>query len=165
MVMKRNMMRRNLSRSIMKSIGRYLAIVAIIALGASMFVGLLMTKTDMVATGQVYTDQQNMFDLRLISTYGWDLDTAEKVAELEGVVDAENLIYLDLIATLNDSSDDSVYCAVIGVSSLAVVHFGYGTDRCGQDIMESSRTVALRCPGTGTDGHGFRMRERDPEIL
>ena len=109
MVMKRNMMRRNLSRSIMKSIGRYLAIVAIIALGASMFVGLLMTKTDMVATGQVYTDQQNMFDLRLISTYGWDLDTVDRVAELEGVADAENLIYLDLIATLNDSTDDSVY--------------------------------------------------------
>ena len=60
MVMKKNMMRRNLQQSILKSIGRYIAIMAIIALGASLFVGLLMTKSDMVATGQVYTDEQNM---------------------------------------------------------------------------------------------------------
>ena len=49
--MKKNAMRKNLSQSIVKSFGRYLAIIMIIALGASMFVGLLMTKFDMVATG------------------------------------------------------------------------------------------------------------------
>ena len=63
MVMKKNAMRKNLTQSIAKSFGRYIAIVAIIALGASIFVGLLMTKTDMVATGQKYMDEQNMFDL------------------------------------------------------------------------------------------------------
>ena len=52
MVMKRNAMRRNLRQSIVKSFGRYTAIAAIIALGAGLFVGLLMAKTDIVATGQ-----------------------------------------------------------------------------------------------------------------
>ena len=60
MVMKRNAMRRNLRQSIVRSIGRYIAIVLIIALGAALFVGLLMTKSDMVATGQRFMDQQNM---------------------------------------------------------------------------------------------------------
>ena len=46
MVMRRNAMGKNLTQSILRSLGRYLAIVAIIALGASMFVGLLMTKTE-----------------------------------------------------------------------------------------------------------------------
>ena len=50
MVMKKNAMRKNLTQSILKSLGRYLAIVMIIALGSSLFVGLLMTKSDMVAT-------------------------------------------------------------------------------------------------------------------
>ena len=72
MVMRRNMMRRNLRRSIVKSLGRYIAIAMIIALGAGIFVGLRSTNMDMVATGQAYTDAQNMFDLRLLSTYGWD---------------------------------------------------------------------------------------------
>ena len=40
MVMKRNAMRKNLRQSILKSMGRYLAITMIIALGAGLFVGL-----------------------------------------------------------------------------------------------------------------------------
>ena len=85
MVMKRNAMRKNLLQSILKSFGRYVAIVAIIALGASMFVGLLMTKSDMVATGQKYMEEQNMFDLRLISTYGWAEEQLAAISALEQV--------------------------------------------------------------------------------
>ena len=88
MVMKKSAMRKNLTQSILKSLGRYIAIVAIIALGASLFVGLLMTKADMVATGQRFMDNQNMFDLRLISSYGWSEHSVEAVSKLDGVVDA-----------------------------------------------------------------------------
>ena len=65
--MRKSAMQKNLTQSIKKSLGRYIAIVAIIALGAGLFMGLLMTKQDMVATGQRFMDRQNMFDLRLIS--------------------------------------------------------------------------------------------------
>ena len=109
MVMKRNAMRKNLRQSILKSIGRYIAIVTIIALGASIFVGLLMTKTDMVATGQEYMDQQNMFDLRFMNHYGWDLDMVEEVKKLPGLVEVEGVMYTDVIVRLNDSPDDRVY--------------------------------------------------------
>ena len=108
MVMKRNAMRKNLLQSIKGSLGRYIAIMAIIALGAGIFVGLRMTKTDMVATGQKYTDGQNMFDLRLLTSYGWSKDQVEQVAQLEGVVDAEGLFYIDLIAS-KEEEGDSVY--------------------------------------------------------
>ena len=58
--MKINIMRKNLYRSIQRSFTRYIAIVAIIALGAGLFVGLLATKTDMIATGQAFLDGQNI---------------------------------------------------------------------------------------------------------
>ena len=115
MVMKRNAMRKNLIQSIWKSLGRYIAIVMIIALGSSMFVGLLMTKSDMVATGQKYMDEQNMFDLRLASTYGWAEEQLAAISQLEGVVDAEGVTYLDAVARIDSvansaaSTDDSVY--------------------------------------------------------
>ena len=109
MVMRKNAMRKNLLQSIIKSFGRYIAIVAIIALGASMFVGLLMTKTDMVATGQKFMDEQNMFDLRLISTYGWGQEQIAAVRQMDGVVDAEGIIYVDAVANMNHAEDDSVY--------------------------------------------------------
>lgn len=109
MVMKKNAMRKNLTQSIMKSLGRYIAIVAIIALGASMFVGLLMTKSDMVATGQKFMDEQNMFDLRLMNSYGWDQEHLDAVSGIEGIVDVEGLIYLDAVAKVGDAGEDSVY--------------------------------------------------------
>ena len=108
MVMKKSAMRKNLTQSILKSLGRYIAIVAIIALGASMFVGLLMTKADMVATGQRFMDSQNMFDLRLMSSYGWTDRSVDEVAKLPGVVDAEGVSYLDVIAT-HGETENAVY--------------------------------------------------------
>ena len=101
-------MRKNLTQSILRSLGRYIAIVAIIALGASMFVGLLMTKADMVATGQRFMDRQNMFDLRLISSYGWGDDSLEAISKLNGLVDAEGISYLDVLAT-HEETEEAVY--------------------------------------------------------
>lgn len=109
MVMKKNAMRRNLRQSIVKSMGRYLAITMIIALGAGLFVGLLTTKTDMVATGQVFMDEQNMFDLRMIGNYGWAEEYVEKFAGLDGVTASEGVIYTDLIANTQGGAEEAVY--------------------------------------------------------
>ncbi len=109
MVMKRNAMRKNLSRTVLKSFGRYIAIAAIIALGTSLFMGLRMTKYDMVATGQEFTDAQNMFDLRLVSTYGWARSDVQAVQEMDGVVDAEGVFYLDAIVNVGQREAESVY--------------------------------------------------------
>lgn len=102
-------MRKNVRQTILKSLGRYIAIVAIIALGAGMFVGLLSTKMDMVATAQKYVDEQNMFDLRLLSTYGWSSEDVEKISRMSGVVDAEGSIGMDVFAQFGDADRESVY--------------------------------------------------------
>ena len=107
--MKNNAMQKNLRRTIKSSIGRYLAIACIIALGASIFVGLLMTKGDMVYTGQKYLDKQNMFDLRLLSTYGWSQAEVDAVREMEGVTGAEGAITIDAIVRRGENDSDLVY--------------------------------------------------------
>ncbi len=135
-IMSRNAMRKNLRQSIIKSFGRYLAITLIIALGAGLFVGLLMTKTDMVATGQIFMDQQDMFDLRMISNYGWTDKYVQAFAQLEGVSDAEGIYYIDLIANREGSDQESVYRFYT--------------------IPDSVNRVALR---------GGRMPQRDDECL
>ncbi len=109
MVMKKNIMRKNLTRSICRSITRYIAIVAIIALGAGLFVGLLATKTDMVATGQSFMDSQNMFDLRLLNSYGWTQEQLEKIRAFSGVVDAEGVIMLDAVGSTDKDGAEKVY--------------------------------------------------------
>ena len=109
MVMKKNVMGKNLSQTILNSITRYIAIVLIIALGAAMFVGLRTTKKDMIQTGQEYMDEANMFDLRLLSSYGWSKEDVDRIAALEGVVDAEGVMSLDVLAGFEGQGDESVY--------------------------------------------------------
>ena len=107
--MKKNAMRKNLRQSIRKSFGRYVALMMIICLGASLFIGLLITRQDMVVTGQRFMDDMNMFDLRMISNYGWSEKYVEEFAGLPGVKDAEGTVYLDMIARTENMSDDSVF--------------------------------------------------------
>ena len=109
MVMKKSAMRKNVRQSILRSFGRYIAIAMIIALGAGLFIGLLMTKTDMVATGQTFTDEQNMFDLRAMGSYGWTEEYVDAFRQLEGVQDAEGQISLDVIAQTGVSGEDAAY--------------------------------------------------------
>ena len=107
--MRKNVMRKNVRQTILNSLGRYIAIVGIIALGAGMFTGLLSTKTDMVATAQKYLDEQNMFDLRLLSTYGWSKDDVARIAEMSGVVDAEGTVTVDVVAGVGGAGEAMVY--------------------------------------------------------
>ena len=109
MVMKQNAMQKNLQQSIRNSFGRYVALMMIIGLGASLFMGLLITRQDMVVTGQRFMDQQNMFDLRMISNYGWSDKYVEQFAELPGVEEAEGVVYLDMIARTEDMTENTVY--------------------------------------------------------
>ena len=106
MVMKRkNMMGRNLTQTIRRSLGRYIAILAIVALGAGLFCGLRVTKVDMVATVQNYTDKQNMFDLQVMNSYGWAEEHVTALAQSEGIAEAEGSISQDTLLHFGDNDD------------------------------------------------------------
>ncbi len=106
--MKHNVTRKNLLRTIKDSFGRYVAIMAIIALGSAIFVGLLITKNDMVATGQKFMDAQHMFDLRLLNTYGWAQEEVDAIAQMDGIELAEGMITMDVLVQ-RDREDTAVY--------------------------------------------------------
>ncbi len=105
---RKNMMRRNLTQTIRHSIGRYIAIIAIIALGAGLFTGLKVTKVDMVATVQDYTDQQNMFDVQVMNSYGWTGDEVFELSKTEGITDCEGTVSLDVLVHFG-SGEDQVF--------------------------------------------------------
>lgn len=71
-------------REIRQSLGRYLAIMAIIALGVGFFAGLKATKPGMVSTVENFINEHKLYDFRLLSTVGFeqeDVDSLQKVAE------------------------------------------------------------------------------------
>lgn len=116
-------MRKNLLVSIKKSMGRYIAILAIIALGAGLFVGLLASKNDIVATGQAFTDEQNMFDFRLLNTYGWTQDEVDALVNMEGIRDVEGLAVLDVVGYLGiEDSDEAGYLGTRDMDNVFQLH-------------------------------------------
>ena len=91
------MLKKSTFREIRSSIGRYIAILAIVALGVGFFSGLKVTKEAMVSTADQYLKDQNFFDYRLISTLGFedqDIDELEKIEDvsfIEGSVTTDAL--------------------------------------------------------------------------
>ena len=67
--MNKNMWRTTL-REIRASLGRYLAIFAIIALGVGFFSGLKVSREAFLDAGNSFIADNNMFDFRLVSTLG-----------------------------------------------------------------------------------------------
>ena len=91
-------LRKSSVREIRKSLGRYLAILAIVALGVGFFCGLRVCRDAMVKTGDDYLNRQNMYDYRLVSTLGFSTDDEAVFASLEGVAAAEGSISKDALA-------------------------------------------------------------------
>ena len=70
-------------REIRESLGRYMAILAIVALGVGFFVGLKVTRPAMLDTAGRYLEEKELYDLRLISTLGFDETDVEQAARQE----------------------------------------------------------------------------------
>ncbi len=95
-------------REIKGSLGRYLAIFAIVMLGVALFVGLKVTTPAMIATLNDYLREQSFFDLRLLTTIGFEKDDVEAFVQLEEVAVAEGAISIDAICAIGDGNE-SVY--------------------------------------------------------
>ncbi|MCR5685824.1 MAG: FtsX-like permease family protein [Lachnospiraceae bacterium] len=72
-------------REIRSSLGRYLAILAITALGVGFFSGLKVTKKAMLDAGNRFVSSNDMFDYRLISTIGLTDEDVSSFISREGV--------------------------------------------------------------------------------
>ena len=96
-------------REIKGSFGRYMAIFAIIALGAGLFVGLRMSKPDFIETYDRYLHETNFYNFRLVSTLGLTQDDVDEVLKLNGVKDAEGVVSADFI--YNQGDDKSIVIA------------------------------------------------------
>ena len=92
-------LRKSSLREIRKSLGRYLAILAIVALGVGFFCGLRVCRDAMIETGDDYLNRQNMYDYRLISTLGFDQSDAEAFATIEGVTAAAGAVNRSVVRT------------------------------------------------------------------
>lgn len=87
---------KNTIREISKSRNRFLSIFLICAIGVGFFSGVRATCDIMKVSADDYYDGHNLFDLRVLSTFGLTDDDAEAIAEIDGVDGVYASKYTDL---------------------------------------------------------------------
>ncbi len=73
---------KNTFKKIFNSIGRFLSIMFIIALGISVFIGLREFSASMLYTADNYYDKYNLMDYKIISSYGLTKGDAQSIREI-----------------------------------------------------------------------------------
>jgi putative ABC transport system permease protein len=90
-------LKRNIRRCITGSMGRFIAILLIIMLGVGFFTGLRLTRPDMSAVETKYVRASQLYDLRVLSTIGFDDDDVNAVLNCDGVTAAVGSVNADFI--------------------------------------------------------------------
>lgn len=97
---------KNIKRTIFGSLGRYISIMAIIALGVGFFAGVKNTKACLMETCNDYVNEYSMYDFRLISTYGFTDEDEKAMNDVEEISCAEGSYTVDFFS--EDRDGDSI---------------------------------------------------------
>lgn len=101
----KNAMIKTTIREIKGSLGRYLAILAIVMLGVAFFSGLKVTKPAMIETLDHYLEDQNFYDFRLLSTIGFTEEDVDKLSDIEGMENIEGTISVDALCAIEEGNE------------------------------------------------------------
>ena len=88
--------RKNILREMKSSISRVVSLFGIVALGVMMLTGLMCIAPDMRTAAQKYYVQQNVFDLRVLSTLGLSQSDINAIAAVDGVDAVQAVKYQDV---------------------------------------------------------------------
>ena len=91
-------------RTIARKPGRFLALLAIVALGAGFYAGLRMTAPNMDSALDAYFDATRTYDLRIVSTMGLDPSDLDALAELDAVESVMGSYETDVLATMGEAN-------------------------------------------------------------
>ena len=76
-------------RAILKSKGRYISLIFIVALGTAFFTGVRSAEPDMTASADKYYDETSLMDVRILGTLGLTEDDLNAIANTDGILHAE----------------------------------------------------------------------------
>ena len=85
------------------SLGRFLSILCIVALGVAFFAGIKASAPDMKYSADIYFDDYNTQDIQVFSTLGLTKDDIKEIEDIEGVEDVQPLFTIDAMTRLDSS--------------------------------------------------------------
>ncbi len=98
---------KNLFREIKKTKNRFFSIFTICAIGVGFFSGVRATGNDMKISADNFYDEHQLFDLRVMSTFGLSEGDIEALSSVEGVSEAVGSKYTDLTLSYNNQDNNT----------------------------------------------------------
>lgn len=95
---------KNTLREIWNTKARFISIFAIIALGVGFFAGIKGTAPAMENTIQQYYQDQNLMDIQLLSTVGFDKNDIQKIKGIKGIEEINAGYMADALMTVEDNA-------------------------------------------------------------
>ena len=87
--MKKNVLRKEFFVEIRKTLGRFISIFFIVALGVAFYSGIRASEPDMRYSGDVFFDRTNLEDIKVTGTMGLTEEDVNAISQIEGVEYAE----------------------------------------------------------------------------
>lgn len=103
--MSKKALRKDFYMEIRRSLGRFLSIFFIVAIGVAFFSGIRSTEPDMRLSGDAYFDSKNLMDIKVVSTLGLTEDDLEAMEEVDGIEKVEAGYSVDALCTVKDSRE------------------------------------------------------------
>ena len=140
---RKNALLKDFYMEIRKSMGRFLSIFFIVALGVSLFSGIKATEPDMRLSGDAYVDENKLMDVKVMSTYGLTDDDVDVIGRLPAIDTVEGAYSVDVLCKAGE--DMEVLHVMSKTESMNKITIEEGRlpksiDEClvDQDFMKSS---------------------------
>lgn len=153
------MMRKSTYREIRQSLGRFMAILAIIALGVGLFAGLKVTKPFMLETADTYLKEKKFYDFQLLSNYGFEDEDVAYLASQPDIRAVEGGFSMDVLYQYGDFDGIQVmkvHSMTEGINEVLVL-----SGRLPQNAEEC--VVDSRLFGEEAIGHTIRLSSTNEE--
>lgn len=98
-------LRKNIFREIRDTWKRFLSIALMAFLGAGFFAGINASSTDMQLACDTYLDQQNCFDLEVMSTLGLTQDDVDAILQVKGIRDAAGAYSENVLVDIGEGDE------------------------------------------------------------
>ena len=117
---------KDIFRTIKKEKKRFIALMLITLLGVCMLTGLKAACDDLRYSADVFFDEQNLFDLKILSTLGLTEADVDALKAADGIKDAEGTFF-DTVYTMHENKKKSVELKALSQQGINVPYVLEGT--------------------------------------
>ena len=117
---------KDIFRTIKKEKKRFIALMLIALLGVCMLTGLKAACDDLRHSADVFFDEHNLFDLKILSTLGLTEDDVHALKAVDGIKDVEGTFF-DTVYTMHESKKKSAELKALSEQGINVPYIIEGT--------------------------------------